>query len=233
MRRSNGSRIEPGFFLLVAAAIAVAALLAAPAVAQATKPGAKPETKPGTKVQALPPVAKVFPGTVVASRCTAANADADGDGHRCAELGGDDCNDADTRAFPGNPEICDAGGHDEDCDPATFGNRDSDGDGYPDARCCNRDASGRSECGSDCDDARRAVHPDTPEVCNTVDDNCDGAIDDGSLKLVAYEDRDHDLFGSARVVEICPQHLRPGLVTNNFDCDDADPRKNPWSGGCP
>lgn len=62
--------------------------------------------------------------------------DADGDGVESMACGGTDCNDNDPNRFPGNREVCDAG-HDEDCDPTTFGNKDSDGDRYVDANCYN------------------------------------------------------------------------------------------------
>jgi hypothetical protein len=63
--------------------------------------------------------------------------DADGDGVEGWVCGGNDCDDADPRRFPGNPEVCDAAGFDEDCDPNTFGDRDLDGDRFVDARCWN------------------------------------------------------------------------------------------------
>lgn len=63
--------------------------------------------------------------------------DADGDGHARPECGGDDCDDTNPNRFPGNTEICDEDGIDEDCDVSTFGNKDSDGDGYVDAMCFN------------------------------------------------------------------------------------------------
>lgn len=61
--------------------------------------------------------------------------DADGDGHAAAVCGGDDCDDQDANRYPGNIEICDAEGNDEDCDPITVGDRDADGDGFIDAMC--------------------------------------------------------------------------------------------------
>ncbi len=61
--------------------------------------------------------------------------DADGDGSTALACGGDDCDDGDPNRYPGNFEVCDAMGHDEDCNPNTFGNRDNDGDGYVDMFC--------------------------------------------------------------------------------------------------
>ena len=104
--------------------------------------------------------------------CTDDCVDADGDGHADVLCGGDDCDDGDAARFPGNAEICD--GEDQDCDPSTLGDRDEDGDGAVDAACCN---AGR--CGLDCDDARAGVSPSVPEVCNGIDDDCDGSVDEG------------------------------------------------------
>jgi len=44
---------------------------------------------------------------------------------------------------------------------------DQDGDGY-------------SICGPDCDDEDAGAHPGATEVCNGVDDDCDGTIDEGT-----------------------------------------------------
>ena len=63
--------------------------------------------------------------------------DADGDGARATECGGDDCDDSDAHRYPSNAELCDVDGHDEDCNPATFGDRDLDGDSIVDLYCCN------------------------------------------------------------------------------------------------
>lgn len=63
--------------------------------------------------------------------------DADGDGVASHASGGIDCDDADPRRYPGAIEVCDAEGRDEDCNLSTPGDKDSDGDGYVDARCYN------------------------------------------------------------------------------------------------
>lgn len=111
--------------------------------------------------------------------------DEDYDGHgdaTCIVPGlalGDDCDDQDSRAFPGATEVCD-GAHDEDCDFRTPGPLDSDGDGYPSSACCNVDrATGELVCGADCDDSEPAVRPGADETCNGRDDDCDGVADPG------------------------------------------------------
>lgn len=174
------------------------------------------------------------PGAGVAQRATGvvAGPDADGDGHRAVSAGGDDCDDRDGNRYPGNPEIADLAGHDEDCDPATFGERDGDGDGFFDARAFNLSADGTRHAGNDCDDTRGNVHPFQAEVCNFVDDNCDGSVDEG-VQTMAWRDVDRDLFGDPREQAlVCPMQLGPEFVLNNYDCDDRDPRRNPYFGNC-
>ena len=87
------------------------------------------------------------------------SSDEDGDGHARIACGGDDCDDQDANNFPGNTEVCDALGLDEDCNPQTFGAQDLDGDGWSDATCCNVDSYGAWNCGQDCDDTNTAIVP--------------------------------------------------------------------------
>ena len=158
-------------------------------------------------------------------RCTpidCADADADGDGFDSVACGGSDCNDSDDRIGPGSMEICDAANVDEDCDPATYGFRDADMDGEPDARCCNGET-----CGTDCDDMRPGVNPTVPEVCgNGRDDDCDGMMDEGLL-VDGYADADGDGYGDSAspVMGVCPG--APGFAEVSGDCDESDTAINP------
>lgn len=83
--------------------------------------------------------------------------DRDGDGVDSTQCEGTDCNDDDANTFPLNAEVCDAEGHDEDCDPDTYGHRDLDRDGEDDFRCFNRKVDGTIIRGTDYDDTNPAA----------------------------------------------------------------------------
>ena len=68
-------------------------------------------------------------------QCDATCEDQDRDGFAARHCGGDDCDDRDPNRYPGNIEICDSRGIDEDCDPRTVGTVDIDGDGFISESC--------------------------------------------------------------------------------------------------
>ena len=96
-------------------------------------------------------------------------------------------------------------------DTGTATGDDADGDGTPSA--------------NDCDDADASVHPGAEEACNGVDDDCDGEIDEG-VRTTFFLDADGDGHGDAgQPVEACEPPA--GTVTDDTDCDDADPEVSP------
>jgi hypothetical protein len=157
--------------------------------------------------------------------CGAAT-DADGDGEPAPECGGLDCDDADPVRYPSATEVCDAAGRDEDCNPATLGATDADGDGYVSAGCCNVQPDATRLCGPDCDDARAGVFPGATEVCNGLDDDCDGMIDEGVTRTF-YPDADGDGYGARGGAPVSGCTPPAGHVENDADCDDTRRGVNP------
>jgi len=152
-------------------------------------------------------------------RCLAAfceTPDADGDGDAAIACGGRDCDDTNADVRSGATEVCDSEGLDEDCDPSTVGARDADDDGAVDLACCNGD-----RCGTDCDDAVASVLPGATEVCNAVDDDCDGSVDEGVLRAF-FPDVDRDGFGDRAATPTAACVPTEGVVENALDCDDAN-----------
>ncbi len=85
------------------------------------------------------------------------------------------------------------------------------------------DADGFAAGVDDCDDGDADVNPDATEVCDGVDNDCDGATDDGTSADAAgwYGDTDQDTFGDpADLLRACAQPV--GFVADATDCDDAD-----------
>ena len=141
--------------------------------------------------------------------------DLDGDGYGalgCAD--GTDCDDDDADVFAGNVELCDAAGRDEDCDPTTRGGIDDDGDGFESSACCNG-----SDCGPDCDDARFTSNPDGADVCNALDDDCDGTIDE-MVRVSGFIDADRDGFGDSSMPRTACE-TEVGFSVTGGDCDDT------------
>ena len=80
---------------------------------------------------------------------------------------------------------------------------------------------------SDCDDDDAAVHPGADELCNEIDDDCDGVVDDAPVdESTWYADSDGDGFGDASTFQrSCSQPA--GLVADATDCNDASADYHP------
>ena len=173
---------------------------------------------------------------------SACDCDKDGDGYDDLSCGGTDCDDTDSSIYPGATEYCD--GIDNDCNgvldddyavDAVTWYEDSDGDSYGDITstitACAA-PSGYVSDDTDCDDTDAAVNPGATEVCNGIDDDCDGDIDtddsslDASTSITYYKDSDGDGYGDGGTsTDACEPPT--GYVTDDSDCDDTNAAVNP------
>ncbi len=161
--------------------------------------------------------------------------DADGDGHPACE----DCDDGDAQVNPDGVEVCDDDDNDcdgliDDADDSTIGQdtwySDGDGDGFgdPDSTTEACDApSGYVDDLQDCDDSDRTISPDAEEVCDDVDNDCDGTVDepDAADAALWYYDGDGDGYGNTPTLQACEQPS--GYVADPGDCDDSTADVNP------
>lgn len=81
----------------------------------------------------------------------------------------------------------------------------------------------------DCDDNKSGVHPGAQEICDGIDNNCDGDVDivnGRRLNFPFYLDADSDLYGDpSKVYYACSQP--PGYSARNDDCNDQSSAINP------
>jgi Secretion system C-terminal sorting domain/Putative metal-binding motif len=163
--------------------------------------------------------------------------DADNDGYGSSVLGyycvtpdgsstiAGDCNDNDATVYPGALEVCNAA--DDDCNGTADENLifeeyylDNDEDGYGGLSTvisCSAPA-GYVALGGDCDDTNYIIYPGSTELCNDVDDNCDGQVNEGFTLDAYYADNDADGYGNMTAIYSC--YWPDGTTTISGDCAD-------------
>jgi len=170
-------------------------------------------------------------------------ADADGDGYgnpavsvsACTAPAGyvannTDCNDSNASIKPGATEVCN--GIDDNCNGSIDEGltyityyADADGDGYGNpavsVTSCSGPPAGYVVNNTDCNDANASINPGATEVCNGIDDNCNGSIDEGLTFVTYYADADGDGYGDPTSTTTSCSGAPIGYVVDNTDCDDA------------
>lgn len=87
-----------------------------------------------------------------------------------------------------------------------------------------RDGDGYSVRAGDCNDGNPAIHPGAAELCDDVDNDCDGEVNEGIRYQLWYHDADGDGYGTDGAGETrhaCSQP--PGFAEKFGDGDDKNP----------
>ena len=145
-----------------------------------------------------------------------------------------DCNDNNSAVRPNATEICNT--FDDDCDGLInegitfityYADNDADGFGNPNASlsACSP-PTGYVTNNSDCNDANALIKPGAVELCNLVDDNCNGQINEGLVFVNYYLDTDQDGFGAGPATNSCTP-IFGNYVTNNSDCNNNNANIRP------
>jgi uncharacterized delta-60 repeat protein len=135
-----------------------------------------------------------------------------------------DCDDGDSSMNPARTEICD--GKDNNCN----GQPD---EGFNVGQSCTVGVgecarTGQYVCKADGSGTQCNAIPGTPtpEVCDGLDNDCDGQPDDGVL-LVFYKDTDGDGYTDGTTQVGCTAPSGYALSATSGDCNDNDPNINP------
>ena len=176
--------------------------------------------------------------------------DTDGDGYgdagstvtACASPQGyssnsTDCDDAVPSTNPGSFEVCD--GVDNNCDTLVDDGsalnsvtwfEDADGDSFgtssSQVSACAQ-PSGFADNAGDCNDivgAGETINPNASEICDGIDNDCDGAIDDSAIDATSwFPDSDSDDEGDELGTAVIACSPPSGHIDNQDDCDDTSP----------
>lgn len=147
-----------------------------------------------------------------------------------------DCDDANASINPDALEACD--GIDNNCNGLVDDTQfytyyaDADQDGFGSQivsidTCLLPVPAGYVTNNEDCDDTNAAINPFADEVCDGLDNDCNGLVDDAFI-FTYYADADQDGYGTENTsIDTCLVFAPAGYVSNNLDCDDSDFFINP------
>jgi len=155
---------------------------------------------------------------------------------------GGDCDDGDPSAHPNGDETC-FGAGDEDCDGTanevgalgcqTY-YKDGDGDGWGNeavSQCaCGPSGVYVGSFGGDCDDTDENTSPDSAEICDFKDNNCNGQTDEGQVEgcQIYFVDPDADGYAADNAQSACLCAPNPPFIAQQTgDCGPWDSAINP------
>lgn len=144
-----------------------------------------------------------------------------------------DCNDDDLKVFPGAAELCDGvdndcNGKGDDLELAWFFDADEDGQGDKNAKVvsgCKAPNNKLVANAKDCDDLNPTVYDGAKESCDSLDNDCDGKIDE-DVKISVFVDGDKDGHGDKNK-ETLACKTEGNLVLTGDDCDDTTDQVKP------
>ncbi len=138
---------------------------------------------------------------------------------------GDDCNDTCANCKPGATEICD--NKDNDCDNQLDEFCDSDKDGY-----CTTNlvvVGNPPSCpkgAGDCNDGALTIHPGVIEICNNIDENCNGKTDENAADVctTSLPNTDADCIAGKCVIIGCDPGFLDinGVIADGCECNGND-----------
>ena len=106
---------------------------------------------------------------------------------------------------------------------------DADNDGFGNSSSLVTDCSapvGYITSAGDCNDSDSGINPNALEICNGVDDNCNGQFEEGVIFINLYVDNDGDGYGAiSNSISACD--LLPGYITTGGDCNDNNANIQP------
>lgn len=117
-----------------------------------------------------------------------------------------------------------------DLNPNTIWYEDFDGDFYGNSNNsqtgCTHTFSSASMTPGDCEDSDPNINPDATEICDELDNDCDGLTDEDLTTTIYYIDNDGDGYGAGSAGDFCSD---PGIgySLTDDDCDDSNPDVNP------